>query len=130
MHKKSITIKTSSPRSEDNFMAEGMGYRYASPLALKISKLIFIHCATPNLIFASQKVLITYLNHEIAPTRRSEQFHGGRDGIRTHGTVARTHAFQACSFDRSDTLPFHSLYHCLFHVMLMVALTPLYSHNR
>lgn len=30
---------------------------------------------------------------------------GGRDGIRTHGTVARTHAFQACSLNHSDTLP-------------------------
>lgn len=31
--------------------------------------------------------------------------HGGRDGIRTHGAVAHTHAFQACSLSHSDTLP-------------------------
>ena len=30
---------------------------------------------------------------------------GGRDGIRTHGAVAHTHAFQACSLNHSDTLP-------------------------
>src|SRR5262245_19594330 len=29
----------------------------------------------------------------------------GEGGIRTAGTVTRTHAFQACSFDRSDTSP-------------------------
>ena len=30
---------------------------------------------------------------------------GGEGGIRTRGTVARTHAFQACSFGHSDTSP-------------------------
>ncbi len=30
---------------------------------------------------------------------------GGSGGIRTHGEVAPTHAFEACSFGRSDTLP-------------------------
>ena len=33
-----------------------------------------------------------------------EQY-GGQGGIRTHGTLTRTHAFQACSFDHSDTCP-------------------------
>ncbi len=32
-------------------------------------------------------------------------FLGGEDEIRTHGTIARTHAFQACSFNHSDTSP-------------------------
>lgn len=31
---------------------------------------------------------------------------GGQGGIRTLGTVASTHTFQACSFDHSDTCPF------------------------
>jgi hypothetical protein len=30
---------------------------------------------------------------------------GGESGIRTHGTVSRTHAFQACSFNHSDISP-------------------------
>ncbi len=33
---------------------------------------------------------------------------GGQGGIRTHGDIAATHAFQACSFDHSDTCPFFS----------------------
>ena len=32
-------------------------------------------------------------------------WHGGEGGIRTRGTVTRTHAFQACSFGHSDTSP-------------------------
>ena len=31
--------------------------------------------------------------------------YGGSERIRTSGTVARTHAFQACSLNHSDTLP-------------------------
>ncbi len=30
---------------------------------------------------------------------------GGQGGIRTLGDIAATHAFQACSFDHSDTCP-------------------------
>lgn len=30
---------------------------------------------------------------------------GGRDGIRTHDNIAAIHAFQACRFNRSRTLP-------------------------
>jgi hypothetical protein len=30
---------------------------------------------------------------------------GGEGGIRTHGRVSPTHAFQACSFNHSDTSP-------------------------
>ena len=33
------------------------------------------------------------------------KYNGGERGIRTLGTVARTHAFQACSFNRSDISP-------------------------
>ena len=32
-------------------------------------------------------------------------FNGGQGGIRTHGRVSPTHAFQACSLNRSDTCP-------------------------
>src|SRR4028118_82131 len=31
--------------------------------------------------------------------------HGGGGGIRTHGGLSPTHAFEACSFGRSDTPP-------------------------
>jgi hypothetical protein len=30
---------------------------------------------------------------------------GGESGIRTHGRVSPTHAFQACSFNHSDISP-------------------------
>src|SRR5437667_1045913 len=30
---------------------------------------------------------------------------GGEGGIRTHGEISPTHAFQACSFSHSDTSP-------------------------
>ena len=32
-------------------------------------------------------------------------FHGGESGIRTHGTVSRTHAFQACALSHSAISP-------------------------
>ena len=35
----------------------------------------------------------------------SQQVSGGEGGIRTHETVARLHAFQACAFDHSATSP-------------------------
>ena len=31
--------------------------------------------------------------------------HGGESGIRTHGTVSRTHAFQACALSHSAISP-------------------------
>jgi hypothetical protein len=34
------------------------------------------------------------------------EMNGGEKGIRTLGTVSRTHAFQACSFNHSDISPF------------------------
>jgi hypothetical protein len=36
---------------------------------------------------------------------RCHTVHGGEGGIRTHGPIARPHAFQACSFSHSDTSP-------------------------
>src|SRR4029453_2205274 len=38
----------------------------------------------------------------------SLQRDGGESGIRTHGRVSPTHAFQACSFNHSDISPFDS----------------------
>ena len=37
------------------------------------------------------------------PTQSQQD--GGQGGIRTLGDIAATHAFQACSFDHSDTCP-------------------------
>jgi hypothetical protein len=42
--------------------------------------------------------------------------YGGESGIRTHGRVSPTHAFQACSFNHSDISPFDR------STLLMVAL--------
>ena len=36
-------------------------------------------------------------------------FCGGSERIRTSGTVARSHAFQACSLNHSDTLPYNTI---------------------
>ena len=38
--------------------------------------------------------------------RCSRNSTGGESGIRTHGRVSPTHAFQACSFNHSDISPF------------------------
>src|SRR6476619_8445404 len=38
----------------------------------------------------------------------SVQRTGGESGIRTHGRVSPTHAFQACSFNHSDISPYLS----------------------
>src|SRR3954471_20412449 len=35
----------------------------------------------------------------------SQELIGGESGIRTHGRVSPTHAFQACSFNHSDISP-------------------------
>ena len=46
---------------------------------------------------------------------------GGERGIRTLGTRKRTHAFQACPFDRSGTSPkemYFTLTHGIFKVYL------------
>ena len=42
--------------------------------------------------------------HRPSP-KRSMKKTGGEGGIRTHGRVTPTHAFQACSFGHSDTSP-------------------------
>src|SRR6185295_5142839 len=41
----------------------------------------------------------------LAPLRLSSRSIGGEGGIRTHGRVSPTHAFQACSLSHSDTSP-------------------------
>ena len=40
--------------------------------------------------------------------REREWGRGGQGGIRTLGDVTATHAFQACSFDHSDTCPWEA----------------------
>lgn len=39
------------------------------------------------------------------PLELGTSHHGGQGGIRTLGDITATHAFQACSFDHSDTCP-------------------------
>lgn len=38
------------------------------------------------------------------------KLNGGEGGIRTHGHLAATHAFQACLIDHSSTSPYITLY--------------------
>ncbi len=48
------------------------------------------------------------LSHTLTPTLCASRFTssvGGEGGIRTHGPIAGTHAFQACRFDHSRTSP-------------------------
>ena len=42
---------------------------------------------------------------ELQERREIPRLAGGEGGIRTHGRVSPTHAFQACSLNRSDTSP-------------------------
>ena len=46
----------------------------------------------------------------LAPLRCSSCLIGGEGGIRTHGRVSPTHAFQACSLSHSDTSPFTAVF--------------------
>jgi hypothetical protein len=39
------------------------------------------------------------------PKPKGAENNGGEGGIRTHGRISPTHAFQACSLNRSDTSP-------------------------
>ncbi len=50
-------------------------------------------------------MFILYYKIKIDEQARHFSFYGGSERIRTSGTVARTHAFQACSLNHSDTLP-------------------------
>jgi hypothetical protein len=43
----------------------------------------------------------------------STQRYGGEGGIRTRGKVTPTHAFQACSFNHSDTSPVDKRHDCM-----------------
>ena len=62
---------------------------------------------------------------------------GGEDEIRTHGTIARTHAFQACAFNHSATSPrlyivdksSRSANHCFFHAINLIAELAKSSHT-
>ncbi len=56
-------------------------------------------------VAASRRAARRLKSARTARTERSE-WTGGESGIRTHGTVSRTHAFQACSIDHSDISPF------------------------
>ena len=62
---------------------------------------------------------------------------GGEDEIRTHGTIAGTHAFQACAFNHSATSPLPTsiassplLKGCYFHATITVVSQAVTSHNR
>src|SRR5215203_5508058 len=58
---------------------------------------------TNSLVMAERIVLSVGLV-EILRNRDLET--GGESGIRTHGRVSPTHAFQACSFNHSDISPY------------------------
>jgi hypothetical protein len=46
-----------------------------------------------------------HVAHARNPRFVKEMEDGGEGGIRTHGRISPTHAFQACSLNRSDTSP-------------------------
>ena len=57
--------------------------------------------------FACRWLALTW-SREARPRRSSREARaksGGESGIRTHGRVSPTHAFQACSFNHSDISP-------------------------
>ena len=48
---------------------------------------------------------LIYSKHNILIINHLARINGGESGIRTHGRVSPTHAFQACSFNHSDISP-------------------------
>jgi hypothetical protein len=52
-----------------------------------------------------QKLLREIFRRPNYMNQRDHPKNGGEGGIRTHGRVSPTHAFQACSLNRSDTSP-------------------------
>jgi hypothetical protein len=50
----------------------------------------------------SRKSLLQNLQNYLG---KPQELIGGESGIRTHGRVSPTHAFQACSFNHSDISP-------------------------
>src|SRR5688572_26026038 len=55
---------------------------------------------------ARQRIAPNGKTTRAAPDGASATEGGGESGIRTHGRVSPTHAFQACSFNHSDISPF------------------------
>ena len=67
-------------------------------LFLLCFKWIFLRLCRRRYIHLKHKSLITCVMRLLT--------HSGEGGIRTPGTRKRTHAFQACSLNHSDTSPF------------------------
>lgn len=66
-----------------------------------------VRVAYGTLPFVTDDTHLTLLNIiSIKPVKVNSRYCGGEEGIRTLGTVTRTHAFQACAFNHSATSPY------------------------
>jgi hypothetical protein len=82
---------------------------WLGPLSLKLD-----HCGSPNRIRAGHQSLAEMPERRltalaIIPGGTDPPVAGGESGIRTHGTVSRTHAFQACALSHSAISPYRLL---------------------
>ena len=55
--------------------------------------------------FFDSRVMVVLYREKWGKTPWTRVENGGEGGIRTHGRISPTHAFQACSLNRSDTSP-------------------------
>lgn len=62
-------------------------------------------------------------------TRKSLFFIGGENEIRTRGSIATTHAFQACALNHSAISPRHYYNSCYFNFAIPVAVRRRNLHN-
>jgi hypothetical protein len=74
---------------------------------LLVSDIFFAHAASlrQTFYFARWGFSGVYSQLLYLCVRVGQRENGGEGGIRTHGRISPTHAFQACSLNRSDTSP-------------------------
>src|SRR5690606_31705393 len=92
------------------FLAERTGYRLKPPPFTRSRKYLRCFLSLRSLRRTLRLLLCKSAGSNPAVKKKDVQmdviFPGGENRIRTCGTIARTHAFQACSFNHSDTSPY------------------------
>ena len=85
-------------------LAKDAEFLYKSQVATEQRRLL--ETVLSNCTFDRGSVCPTYTSPFDLFVRGTKLEIGGESGIRTHGRVSPTHAFQACSFNHSDISPF------------------------
>ena len=87
-------------------LAKDAEFLYKSQVATEQRRLL--ETVLSNCTFDRGSVCPTYTSPFDLFVRGTKLEIGGESGIRTHGRVSPTHAFQACSFNHSDISPYLS----------------------